>query len=257
MKKIVWCAVLLLAFLGLLSSVGRAVSVFESVILHDGPLPPMSRLDRESVALTSALLGIEPGSSLYRDGQEQNERFLGKFNHNPTATLLHVVPAALFMILAPLQFSSRIRSRHLRWHRWSGRIVMASAVPIGLSGLYFGLRMPFSGAIESAAIALFGALFLTALVCGFRAIRKGDRSLHREWMIRMFGVAIAVSMVRLTGIFLAVVTREGPDAWFAAAVWIGFSLTAGCSELWIHYTRREEAAAHPIAPLLPGASSSA
>ena len=101
-------------------------------------------------------------------------RFDSSFAAHPRKTLLHVIPGGLFLALAPLQFSSRLRTRHLRLHRWSGRVLVAAGLASGLNGLYFGLLMPFAGPPEAIAIALFGGLFVLALVRGFLAIRRHD-----------------------------------------------------------------------------------
>src|SRR5262245_28186822 len=70
-------------------------------------------------------------------------RFDASFAAHRLSALLHVVPGAVFLVLAPLQFSARIRSRHLKLHRWSGRLLLVAGVMSGLNGLYFGLLMPF------------------------------------------------------------------------------------------------------------------
>src|SRR4051794_22117475 len=45
-------------------------------------------------------------------------------------TQLHVIPGALFMILGPLQFVRRIRTRYPTFHRWSGRVFVAASTII-------------------------------------------------------------------------------------------------------------------------------
>ncbi|MGH9457128.1 MAG: DUF2306 domain-containing protein [Thermoanaerobaculia bacterium] len=232
-----WATIALLAFFGFVASVGRGWSVLESVVLLDGPAPELSRLDEANIEILKRAFGLEKGSTVETDLDEQNRRFLAKFNRHPVATLLHVVPAALFMILIPLQFSAAIRRRAIGWHRWAGRLIVVCTIPIGLSAFFFGLLMPFSGRLESAAIALFGTLFLFAVVRGFLAIRRRDIRAHREWMIRMAAVGLGVSLVRLAGIVLAILTMEGPAVWFAASNWIGFTLAVVAAELWIRRTR--------------------
>jgi uncharacterized membrane protein len=108
---------------------------------------------------------------------------------------MHVVPGGVFLLLAPLQFSPAIRSRHLRFHRWSGWVIVSLAFIAGISGLWIGLVLPYASN-ERVPIALFGALFLFAPLKGIRAIRRGDMARHRQWMIRLFavGVGIAVSV---------------------------------------------------------------
>jgi hypothetical protein len=53
----------------------------------------------------------------------------------------------------------------------------------------------------------------------------------------MFSVVLGVATVRIVGILLAVLTREGPEAWFGHSIWIGFGSTVAIAELWIRYTR--------------------
>jgi uncharacterized membrane protein len=180
---------------------------------------------------------VERGTPAYGEIADQNRRMFVKFNRHPTATLLHVLPAALLVMLAPLQFSRRIRARHIQWHRWSGRVIVAIAIPVGISGLFFGLLMPFAGTVEASAVATFGVLFLFSLIRAVIAIRSGDVARHREWMMRMFSVALGIATVRIAGIVLAVLTRQGPEVWFGHSVWIGFGGTVAMAELWIRYTR--------------------
>ncbi|HUF22733.1 MAG TPA: DUF2306 domain-containing protein [Vicinamibacterales bacterium] len=233
----IWTGVALLALVGFAGSIGRGVTVFKTRSAPAGEVRALSRLDTRSTDAVATLLGLEPGTEAYSDIHRQYRRFLGKFYQYPTATLLHVAPAAVFMLLAPFQFSRRLRSRHPGWHRWSGRVIVAMAIPIGLSGFFFGLLMPFGGALEASAIALFGGFFLVALSRAVVAIRRGDVTRHREWMIRMFAVAIGVSMVRVAGTVLLLVTRQGPEAWFGHSVWIGFVTTVALAEWWVRRTR--------------------
>lgn len=226
-----------LVVIGVAASLARGFGVV-SAVLPDGPPPELSLLDRGAVRFFMApILGVKPGSDAYRSVDEQTRRMLRKFNQNPTLTLIHVVPAGLFMVLVPLQFSSRMRGRRIRWHRWSGRLITFISVPLCVSGLWFGLRMPFGGAVESSAIVLFGALFLYALARGFIAVQKGDIVRHRKWMIRAWAVALGVSMQRMAGVVLLVLTRTGPDTWFGPSIWIGFATTVALGEYWIRRTR--------------------
>ena len=70
--------------------------------------------------------------------------------------MLHILPGGLLLILAPFQFSAQFRNRHIRFHRRSGRVLVGSAVASTLAGFYFGLRMPYGGAAEAAAVVVFG-----------------------------------------------------------------------------------------------------
>jgi uncharacterized membrane protein len=126
------------------------------------------------------------------------------FLEYPTIVALHVVLGGLYLALAPFQFVKRIRSRHLGYHRWAGRTLVSIGLVVGMTALFMGLVIPFSGWIERVYIGPFGTLFLLALIKGFIHIRAKQVALHREWMIRAFAIGLAVATQRL--IFIPVIT---------------------------------------------------
>ena len=252
--RILWTGVVVLALIGVLAAVGRAISTAQgrtdTVVL--------SRADEWSMRMTAEAAGMQPGTARYEHAITEGRRFLGTFYDHAVATWLHVAPAALFMLLAPFQFSRRIRARHIRVHRWSGRLIVGVAIPIGLSGLFFGLFVPYAGLLEITGVGLFGALFLFALGRAFLAIRRKDTVTHREWMIRMFAVALGVAMQRVLAVPAVAITRQGPEGWFGETIWLGFSLTVAAAELWIRATRArgtaEKGVAIPQGATLPTAN---
>ena len=151
-------------------------------------------------------------------------------------TLLHILPAALFIVLMPLQFVSRIRARHLGWHRWSGRLLIPLGFIVGTSALAMTYTTPIGGANEIAAMTLFATLFLIFLTMGFWNIRQRRIARHREWMIRAFGVALGIATTRpIVAVFFAA-GRLTPHEFFGIAFWLGFTLTLLGAETWIHYS---------------------
>jgi uncharacterized membrane protein len=168
------------------------------------------------------------------------------FARYPILTLVHIVPGLFFMILGPFQFSSTIRARHLRWHRWNGRIFVACGVVIGISALVMSFAMPAIGGFnQAAATTLFGTFFLFALCKAFWHIRRREIALHREWMIRAFAIGLAVATIRpIVGLLFATSRFSGltPHEFFGTAFWIGFVLHLIAAEAWIRATLP-----HPLA----------
>ena len=72
------------------------------------------------------------------------------FARHPVLTLIHIVPGLLFMALGPLQFNASIRARHLRWHRWNGRVFLVCGLVIGISALVMSFGMPAIGGAQSS-----------------------------------------------------------------------------------------------------------
>ena len=164
----------------------------------------------------------------------------GHFAAHPLLTRVHILFGAVFLLFAPLQFSSRLRARNIRLHRWSGRILLPLAVTSVVTSLYFGIVIPFGGPLEAVAIGLFGGLFLVSASRAFAAIRRRDVTRHREWMIRTFAIALAISTVRLIGAPVdLILTPAGlrPPMVFVVAMWTGWVITVAVAELWIRHTR--------------------
>jgi hypothetical protein len=104
----------------------------------------------------------------------------------------------------PLQFVSRIRRRHLAWHRWSGRLLVALGFVAGTSALVMSYTIAIGGTNETAATTLFALVFLLFFTMGFWNIRRGRIIRHREWMIRAFGDALGIATTRpIVGAFFA------------------------------------------------------
>src|ERR1700686_494290 len=208
--RLIWAAVIFLALIGLAVAVRRCV-----VLLRPGA---MSARNNPAAALDRA------------------------FDDRRTLTLLHIVPAMLFMILGPLQFVRRLRAKHPRIHRWSGRIFLTASAVVGVTGLTLAFRKTIGGVDEKAAIVLFGSFFLIALAKALWHALRREFALHREWMIRGYAIGLAVATIRpiMGTVFGAAVLqghRPDPHEFFGTAFWIGFTLQMIAAEIWINYTR--------------------
>jgi len=159
------------------------------------------------------------------------------FSHHKTLTFIHILPGMLFMVLGPLQLSRTIRNKHLKFHRWSGRVFLVCALIIAASAFTMSFRMAIGGANETAATVLFCLLFVFCLTKAFVHIRRKEVALHREWMIRGFAIGLGVATVRpIVGAFFAA-RRLSPHEFFGTAFWLGFTINLIAAEAWINYTR--------------------
>lgn len=163
------------------------------------------------------------------------------FGRHPALTLLHLLPALVFVVLAPTQFVRRWRARYPVVHRWIGRLLVCLGLILGGVAFVMSFTMAIGGLNEIAATVLFDVVFLFCLLKGLAAARRRDFVRHREWMIRMFGTAMGVATVRpIMGVFFATstLTHLTPHDFFGIAFWIGFSVTLMAAQGWIDYTRR-------------------
>ena len=206
LRRPVWILILFLVTIGLVAVARRAY-----VLL----LPPLPVANSSRFAAAAAL---DAGFAAHR-----------------SLTFVHILPAFLFLALAPLQLVARIRERHVVWHRWSGRILLLLGAVIGATALVMSFTMNIGGVSETAATTLFALLFLLFLGAGFWNVRKRRIALHREWMTRAFGVVLGIAATRpIIGAFFAA-RRLSPQEFFGAAFWLGFTTTLMAVEAWIRY----------------------
>ena len=159
------------------------------------------------------------------------------FGRHTALTLIHILPGAVFLVLAPLQFVPSIRERHIPVHRWVGRILLVDGLIIGITALMMSYKMNIGGPNETAATTLFAFVFLICLVKAYWHIRHKEVVRHREWIIRAYAVALGVATTRpIVGMFFAF-RKLSPHEFFGIAFWLGFTITFLVAEAWIDYTR--------------------
>ena len=113
---------------------------------------------------------------------------------SPLPVFLHVLSAVPYAVLGAFQFSSRLRRRRPRWHRRTGKAVVALGLLVAFSGLWMTLfyaRQPGTGELSYLFRLAFGSALAACIVLGFSAIRRGDVTTHRAWMTRAYAIALA------------------------------------------------------------------
>ena|SRR5882672_4730922 len=213
LTRILWAAVMLLAFIGL------AMGARRTIVL------------------------MKPGALSARNGPAAE--LDAHFAKQRAVTLLHILPGMLFMVLGPLQFVRGLRAKHPAVHRWSGRIFLAASAVIGITGLTMVLRDSIGGGDEKSAIVIFGSFFLFALGKALLHALHREFAQHREWMIRGFAIGLAVATIRpIMGGFFAAAVMHGetpePSKFFGTAFWVGFTIQSLLAETWVRWTRRSQ-----------------
>ena len=222
--RLLWIAVIFLAFIGLAVATRRTVVLLKPGALSS-PRNPAADLDTH-------------------------------FSSERTLVLAHILPAMLFMLLGPLQFVRGLRSSYPQVHRWSGRIFLAASAVVGVSGLKLAFGKTVGGLDEKAAIALFGTFFLISLAKALWHALRREFAQHREWMIRGYAIGLAVATIRpIIGSFFAAALLSGhkpqPAEFFGTAFWIGFTLQSIAAEIWINYTRPHQPGAFQSRSIAP------
>jgi hypothetical protein len=151
-------------------------------------------------------------------------------------TAMHIIPAAIFVLLAAGVLLRRTGGAWLERLFFSfGAITGATAYAMSFYAV--------GGWIELSAVLVFNTWFLLSLGRAYWLRLSGEPARQRLWMTRAVAILLGIATTRpVMGVFFATSARThlGPSQFFGIAFWIGFSINAVVIELWLHSKRRAE-----------------
>jgi uncharacterized membrane protein len=160
--------------------------------------------------------------------------------------LPHGVFGAVVMLLAPLQFSDRLRRRFTRLHRMVGRLYVAGAfilAPLGAYIQYYEERLGFPRSLTVLAVVNAVMLIVaTALAFLFAYQRKITQ--HRQWIVRSY----AIALVFIEGRFIMGVTgweKLGVEI-VQAIIWSCLAMSILLGDLANHWREIRSALSAPV-----------
>lgn len=126
--------------------------------------------------------------------------------------LPHGIAGACVLFLAPLQFSNRLRARHITLHRTVGGIYVIAVMVLAPIGVLIQYYVEAQGAARSFTIetVIQSALLLTTTGLALLNILQGNVTRHRQWMFRSYAVALTFLEVR---VILGVFGLDNPIDW--------------------------------------------
>ena len=108
--------------------------------------------------------------------------------------LPHGLLGAIALFIAPLQFSNRLRQRHLQLHRVLGRFYVAGVAVAAPVAVYIAV-VQGPPTLVMAAVTQSTAWILTTAIALY-CIRTGNVQQHRQWMIRSYPFAMVFVFTR-------------------------------------------------------------
>jgi uncharacterized membrane protein len=108
----------------------------------------------------------------------------------------HTLCGVIALLAGPVQFSSRFRRRHLKFHRVLGRTYLISVFIGALTGVALSAGRP--GMPETVVQAAAWMVCTTAAVI---TARKRQIAQHRRWMVRSYAVTFTFVSSRVPNLW--------------------------------------------------------
>src|ERR1017187_8794400 len=103
----------------------------------------------------------------------------------------HTLCGVIALLAGPMQFSSRLRQRHLKFHRILGRIYVISVFIGALTGIALAAGRP-----GMAGTSMQAAAWIVCTTSALIAARNRQIVQHRQWMIRSYAVTFTFVSTR-------------------------------------------------------------
>ncbi len=158
------------------------------------------------------------------------------FSSHAVLTLMHIIPAAIFVVLAAAVLLRRSPGE------WLERLFFPFGVITGVTAYAMSVYA-IGGWVERSAVLVFDTWFLVSLGRAYWFRLRAEPVRKRAWMTRAVGILLGIATTRpVMGVFFATSARThlGPHQFFGIAFWIGFSINVVVIELWLHSRRRAQ-----------------
>lgn len=151
------------------------------------------------------------------------------------ALITHLVFATPLLLLPPLQFSRRIRSRWPRWHRRAGQLYLSSAASAAAVAVYLGLTFQSVG--RRVPLLLFSLLWLSFSIAAWVCARRRAFAAHEGFVVRSYAIALAFVFVRIMGEAQGLLFSFLPDRELSGVTreWLSFVLPLLAVEGWFSW----------------------
>ena len=156
----------------------------------------------------------------------------------PAPLVVHVIGAAVYVVLGAFQFPRRLR-RHRTWHHRSGRVAVVAGLLVAGSGLtmtVFYTDAPGGPVLWTVRFTV-STLMGVALALGFNAVRRHDLDAHRAWMTRAYALGLGAGSQTITqGVGEAIFGTT--DLSTGLSISAGWLINAAIAEALVYRTRR-------------------
>ena len=131
----------------------------------------------------------------------------------------HTLAGLIALLAGPVQFSSRFRQRHLKFHRVLGRLYAASV----FVGAFTGIALA-SGRPGLPGTSMQAAAWIVCTTAAVITARNRHIVQHRQWMIRSYAVTLTFVSSRVLNLWPRYWSHLGDS--FAAVGVIAFTLAS-------------------------------
>ncbi len=187
--------------------------------------------------LLLGMISIALGSLQLSEISQGNAQ--GSYATMPLPVVVHIIFGIVFNLLSPFQFAPNIRTNYPKFHRYSGRLLVVSAIPVVFSALWMNQYFPsYGGTLKYTGIIAYCIVLLGSLFLAIKYVMRKDIQNHRLWMMRAMAAALGPATQRLIIIPVVLIFGEEvvTDRVIGLLIWSGLLINLA----FVEYLRFRE-----------------
>ncbi len=149
---------------------------------------------------------------------------------------IHTVSAATALLVGPLQFVRRIRTRWPGFHRATGKLYILACAIAAPSGFVLALGTS-AGPIAGSGFAVCALLLVVFTWRGWRAVLERRFDDHRAWMLRSWALIAGAITLRLMLPFSGLVLGLHFYPAYRVIAWLAWLTNLALVEIHLRRTR--------------------
>jgi uncharacterized membrane protein len=108
----------------------------------------------------------------------------------------HIVTVGIAIVIGWIQFSKRMQTTYVKWHRTLGKIYVVMALLCAISGFYIGF-FATGGWIPATGFIAMALIYFYTTLQGFLAIKNKQITAHQNYMTYSYAACLAAVTLRI------------------------------------------------------------
>lgn len=123
------------------------------------------------------------------------ENFKKGFFESKIWFITHILGASASLLLGPLQFWDKFRTRYMRYHRRAGKIFIIGSLLAAIGA--FRINLMYDCVACRYSLGLLSIFWFFCTAAAWWAIKHKNVKAHRQFMIRSYTAALAFIFIRM------------------------------------------------------------
>jgi uncharacterized membrane protein len=148
---------------------------------------------------------------------------------------VHIVLGLVFLVTGAYQLIPHFRNKYRKFHRLVGKIFFSTGLVVAITAIWMSIFYPYGDYLETLTTLIFGSFILYGIIKAYQYARSKEFRLHRNWVIRVYYIALSVASIRVVATIIIALTGHPLTDVLGLSFVIAFSIHLLLVESWLRW----------------------